>query len=219
MWQFRANVSALPTARAKCHRAAQLSVAPQAARSRWSCRQPRLRPRRHAPRKHHHNTCHRAFAHADTRRAPRWAEYCAPPRPHPPARAKENSTHRRTANIAPQRLRPRRHAPSTSPGCRLRASMPPPPTARQKTSHVAGLQTSPGLAPSPTPTRVQENFATRPRASCPRRRASKRTPHRDAGLRISRPRRQSARKMPRKSPLGLPHQRRVRTFNGRLARR
>jgi len=169
MWQFRANVSALPTARAKCHRAAQLSVAPQAARSRWSCRQPRLRPRRHAPRKHHHNTCHRAFAHADTRRAPRWAEYCAPPRPHPPARAKENSTHRRTANLAA--LRALTHA-----NC----------------AEEVATRSPPRLLP--TPMRAEEHLAGGAR---------------DAGLQTSRPRRQSARKMPRRPSLGPPHQQQV----------
>jgi len=34
--------------------------------------------------------------------------------------------------------------------------------APKRTSHIAGLQTSPRFTPSPTPTRAEGNFATRP---------------------------------------------------------
>jgi len=137
-----------------------------------------------------------------TRRTLRRVAGRAPPRPRPPARSEENSARRRAADLA---------------------ALP------KTTSHVAGLQTSPRFAPSHTPTRTGENFATRPpldhsdarggtpcrdaglQTSQPRRPlahvdACGGTPRRDAGLQTSRLRRQSARKMPRKPPLGLPHQ-------------
>ena len=92
-------------------------------------------------------------------------------------------TPRRAAGLEPSRPRP-----PTSPGCRPRR-------APQKTSHVAGLQTS--------------------RSRCPLAHADARggITRRDAGLQTSRSRRQSARqsarKMSRKPSLGLPHQQRV----------
>ena len=88
------------------------------------------------------------------------------------------------------------------------------------------------LRPRPPP-RADGNFARRSRfrprrasRPCPRRLAPKKTPPRapaplahadarrgapchDAGMQISRPRHRSARKMPRKPPLGLPHQQRT----------
>ena len=47
--------------------------------------------------------------------------------------------------------------------------------APKMTSQVVGLQTSPHFAPSPTPTRAEEDFAARPRASCPRQRTPRST--------------------------------------------
>jgi len=106
---------------------------------------------------------------------------------------------------------------------------------RPRSPEVIELQAS---APSPTPTRTEEHIATmlgcgpaghqafahadtrrgthrhdaglrtsRPKRLRPHRHAP--PPRRDAGLQISRPRRQSARKMPRKPPMGLPHQQKV----------
>ena len=97
---------------------------------------------------------HRAFAHADPRRAPRWAAYRAPPRPRPPARAKDNSARRRAADLA-------------------------------------------ALRALTTPTAPKRP----PRAPAPLVHADARggTPRRDAGLQTTRPRRQSARKTPRKT--------------------
>ena len=99
----------------------------------------------------------RAFAHPNTHRgthrhdAGLWT--CRPPSLRPRRHAPRNtSPRRRTADLAPQRLRPCRHAPKSSPGCRSFAS-----------------------APSPSPTRAEENFATRPPASCQRRRAPRNT--------------------------------------------
>ena len=72
----------------------------------------------------------------------------------------------------PQRLRPCRHAPDTSPGCRSRASAPSPAAARQRE-----LRTSPGCrprrAPRPRPRRHADTRRTPRRAAdrgppCPR---------------------------------------------------
>jgi len=85
----------------------------------WTCRPPRLRPRRHAPR----NTSprrramdHRAFAHAGTRRG----------------------THRHDAGLQTSHPVPS-PTPNTSPGCRSCASAPSPAAARQRK-----LRMSPG---------------------------------------------------------------------------
>jgi len=62
-----------------------------------------------------------------------------------PSPTPTRGTPRRAKDRAPPRLRAltRRRAP-------------------KRTSHVAGLKTSPHFAPSHTPTRTEENFATRP---------------------------------------------------------
>ena len=110
---------------------------------------------------------------------------------------------------------------ATTPGCDLQATAPSPtPTCRARSC---------ASAPSPAGARRRElltSLGCRPhRASRPHprqlRRRNRHTPHpaplahadacggtprRNAGLKTSRPRRQSAWKMPRKPSLGLPHQ-------------
>ena len=85
------------------------------------------------------------------------------PQPEPnatelPSSAPGRPLRRRTNYLEPQRLRPLRHAPNTSPGCRSCASAPSPAAARRRE-----LRTSPGCRP---------RRASRPR---PRRLAPKRT--------------------------------------------
>ena len=116
---------------------------------------------------------HRAFAHADTYRGThrRWVVdlQAAAPSPTPTRR-----TPRRAADRAP----PRPHQPAHTLAHRR---------APKITSHVVGLQTSPRFAPLHTPTRTEENFATRPPFDHSDARGG--ITCCDAGLQTSRPRR------------------------------
>ena len=93
-----------------------------------------------------------------------------------------------------------------TPNCRLHApALSPTPT---RAEHLAGLHIVRlrALVRRRAPKKLRTSPGCRPcRASRPRQaEACGRTPRCGAGLQISRPRRQSARKMYRKRPLGLP---------------
>ena len=128
---------------------------------------------------------------------------------------------RRTADLAPPRLVPTPTRAEHLAGLqivRLRALARR--RAPKRTPHVAGLQISPRFAPSPT--RADENFATRPRATTPgcgpwTCRPPRLRPRRHAPRNTS-PRRRTADLAPptpkraedaSKTTLGLPHQQRV----------
>ena len=84
---------------------------------------------------------------------------------------------RRTPRRAADRAPPRPHQPAHTLAHRR---------APKITSHVVGLQTSPRFAPLHTPTRTEENFATRPPFDHSDARGG--IPYRDAGLQTSHPR-------------------------------
>jgi len=144
---------------------------------------------------------------------------CRPPRLRPRRLAPRNtSPRRRTEGLAPQRLRPRRHTPITSPGCRSFASAPSPAGARRreprKSSGCRRRRASRlrprRLAPKKTSPRVPA-----PLAHADGRRG---TPRLDAGLQISRPRRQSTRKITRNFPLACRTNKGLQTLKGHFAR-